>query len=236
MTSAVTTAGRGFGRTRREQLTIALVAGILGILVIGQLRGQAAVPGLSSLSTQELTLVIANLNTRNEQLRTEIAGLEQQAAALQSARANGQTTVDQLEADLARIQAWSGVTGLTGPGISISVRGPIGGDGVEEVLNELRNAGAEAIAVADVRVVPGVVVAGAPGALSIENSALGDLFEIRAIGSPEILVGTLTRAGGIIAQVGATYPDARLSVTPLEAVAIPPSPRTLIPADGQPRL
>ena len=232
----MTSAARGFGRTRREQLTIAAVAAILGILVIGQLRGQAAVPGLSTLSTQELTLVIANLNTRNEQLRTEIAGLEQQAASLQSARANGQTTVDQLEGDLARIQAWSGAIGLTGSGISISVRGAIGGDGIEDVLNELRNAGAEAIAVADVRVVPGVVVAGAPGALSIENTALGDVFEIRAIGSPEILVGTLTRAGGVIAQVGATYPDARLSVTPLGTVALPASTRNLIPSDGQPRL
>lgn len=232
----MTSAARGFGRTRREQLTIAAVAAILGILVIGQLRGQAAVPGLSTLSTQELTLVIANLNTRNEQLRTEIAGLEQQAASLQSARANGQTTVDQLDGDLARIQAWSGAIGLTGSGISISVRGAIGGDGIEDVLNELRNAGAEAIAVADVRVVPGVVVAGAPGALSIENTALGDVFEIRAIGSPEILVGTLTRAGGVIAQVGATYPDARLSVTPLETVALPASTRNLIPSDGQPRL
>lgn len=232
----MTGTARGFGRTRREQLTIAAVAAILGILVIGQLRGQAAVPGLSTLSTQELTLVIANLNTRNEQLRTEIAALEQQATSIQSARANGQTTVDQLQADLARIQAWSGAIGVAGPGISISVQGAIGGDGIEEVLNELRNSGAEAIAVADVRIVPGVVVAGGPGALSIENTALGDVFEIRAIGSPEILVGTLTRAGGVIAQVGATYPDARLSVTPLEAVALPASTRTLILSDGQPRL
>jgi uncharacterized protein YlxW (UPF0749 family) len=87
-----------------------------------------------------------------------------------------------------------------------------------------------------VRVVPGVVVAGAPGALSIENTTLGDVFVIRAIGSPEILVGTLTRAGGVIAQIGATYPDARLSVTPLETVALPASLRNLIPSDGQPRL
>jgi uncharacterized protein YlxW (UPF0749 family) len=232
----MTSAARGFGRTRREQLTIAAVAAILGILVIGQLRGQAAIPGLSTLSTQELTQVIANLNTRNEQLRAEIAGLEQQAASIQSARANGQTAVDQLDGDLSRIQAWSGAIGLTGPGISISVQGPIGGDGIEEVLNELRNAGAEAIAVADIRVVPGIVVAGAPGALSVENTVLGDVFEIRAIGSPEILVGTLTRAGGVIAQVGATYPDARLSVTPLETVALPASTRNLIPSDGKPRL
>jgi uncharacterized protein YlxW (UPF0749 family) len=227
---------RRFGRSLRDQLTIAAVAGILGLLVIGQLRGQAAVPGLSNLSAQDLTLLIANLNARNDQLRNEVAGLEQQTSTLQSARSNGQTTVDQLEGDLARIQAWSGAIGLTGPGISISVQGSIGGDGVEELLNELRNAGAEAIAVGDVRVVPGVVVAGAPGALSVENTALADVFEIRAIGSPEILVGTLTRAGGIIAQIQATYPNARISVTPLESVAIPPTTRDLIPSDGQPRL
>ena len=46
--------------------------------------------------------------------------------------------------------------------IAITVRGQIGGDGIEDLLNELRNAGAEAIAVDGVRIVMGVVVAGAP--------------------------------------------------------------------------
>jgi uncharacterized protein YlxW (UPF0749 family) len=225
-----------FSRARRNQLTIAAVAGILGILVIGQLHGQAGVPGLANLSTQDLTLLIANLNTRNEQLRTEIAGLQQQAGTLQAAKANGETTVDQLKSDLARIQAWSGAIGLSGPGISITVRGPIGGEGVEDLLNELRNAGAEAIAVAGVRVVPGVVVAGASGAISVENTALEDGFEIEAVGSPEILLGTLSRAGGVIAQVEATYPGVQVSVTPMEIVTAPATTRNLIPGHGQPRL
>jgi uncharacterized protein YlxW (UPF0749 family) len=225
-----------FGRNRGEQLSIGVVAAILGILVVGQLRGQAAVPGLAGLSAQELTLVVANLNTRNSQLRDEIAALEQQASALEASTAKGETTVDDLRTDLARIRAWSGSLGLSGPGVTISVRGPIGGDGVEDLLNELRNAGAEAIAIGDVRVVPGVVVAGAPGSLSVENSGLPEVFEIRAIGSPEILVGTLTRAGGVIAQIGATYPDARVSVTPLETVEIPASARNLTPSHAQPRL
>jgi uncharacterized protein YlxW (UPF0749 family) len=224
------------GRARRNQLTIAAVAGILGILVIGQLHGQAGAPGLANLSTQDLTLLIANLNARNEQLRTEIAGLQQQAGTLQAAKANGETTVDQLKSDLARIQAWSGAIGLSGPGISITVRGPIGGEGVGDLLNELRNAGAEAIVVAGVRVVPGVVVAGAPGAISVENTALEDGFEIEAVGSPEILLGTLSRAGGVIAQVEATYPGVQVSVTPMAIVAAPGTTRNLIPGHGQPRL
>jgi uncharacterized protein YlxW (UPF0749 family) len=225
-----------FWRRPANQLTIGVVAAILGLLVVGQLRGQAAVPGLANLSAQELTSLIANLNTRNEQLRNEVAGLEQQAAVLDSAKANGETTVGQLRSDLLRIEAWSGAIGLSGPGIVVSVRGPIGGDGVDDILNELRNAGAEAIVVGGVRIVPGVVVAGTPGALSVENIVLSDAFEIRAIGSPEILVGTLTRAGGVIAEIGATYPDARISATPLDSVSIPASTRNLIPSHGQPRL
>lgn len=224
-------AGRG-----RENLAIAVVAAILGLLVVGQLRGQAGVPGLSNLSTQELTLLIANLNTRNEQLRTEVASLQQQAAQLESAKANGQTAVEQLESDLARIRAWSGATGLTGPGVEISIRGVIGADAVEDLLNELGNAGAEAIVIEDVRVVPGVVVAGPPGGLSVENSALGDTFEIQAIGSQEILVGTLTRAGGVVSQIGVAWPDVRISVTPLSSIAVPATTRNLIPSHGQPRL
>ena len=219
-----------------SRLAVAAVAGLLGVLVVGQLRGQAGVPGLSALTATELTQLIANLTTRNDQLRTEIAGLERQQANLEEARNRGETTVDELTSDLDRIRAWAGLTPVTGQGIAITVTGPIGGDGIEELLNELRNAGAEAIAVDGVRVVAGTVVAGAAGALSVENAALGDAFEIRAIGSPQILTGTLTRTGGVIAQVGATYPDARLTVTPVEAMELPATERDLGPTDATPRL
>jgi len=221
---------------RRDRLAVAIVAGVLGILVVGQLRGQAGVPGLSNLTTQELTLVIANLNAFNDDLRDEIAGLEQQAATLEASTSSSQTTVDQLHSDLARIRAWSGATGLTGQGVEIRISGPIGGDAIEDLLNELGNAGAEAIAVADVRVVPGTVVAGPPGGISVENTALDDPFTITAIGSPEILLGSLTRAGGVISQIGVAYPDATISVTPLQGITIPATTRSLLPSHAQPRL
>lgn len=219
-----------------SRLTVAAVAALLGVLVVGQLRGQAGVPGLSALTATELTQLIANLTTRNEQLRTEISGLARQESNLVEARNRGETTVGELASDLERIRAWAGLTAVIGQGIAINVTGPIGGDGIEELLNELRNAGAEAIAVDGVRVVAGTVVAGAPGALSVENEALGDAFEIRAIGSPQILTGTLTRTGGVIAQIGATYPDARLTVSPVEAMTLPATERDLGPTDASPRL
>lgn len=219
-----------------SRLSVTAVALLLGFLVIGQLRGQAGVPGLSALSATELTQLIANLTTGNDQLRTEIGALQRQEAHLVDTKERGETTVDELTTDLERIRAWSGITPVAGQGIVITIQGPIGGDGVEDLLNELRNAGAEAIAVAGVRVVGGVVVAGTPGELSVENESIGDAFEIRAIGSPQILTGTLTRTGGVIAQVGTTYPQARLTVTPIETMTLPASNRTAPPTYAKPRL
>jgi uncharacterized protein YlxW (UPF0749 family) len=219
-----------------SRVSIAVVAGLLGILAVGQFRGQAGAPALAGLSATDLTQLIANLTAGNDQLRAEITDLRDQAAHLTDARNRGDTTVDELTGDLARIRAWAGLTAVSGQGIAITVRGHLGGDGVEDLINELRNAGAEAISVDGVRIVTGVVVAGAPGALSVENHAIGDAFEIRAIGSPQILTGTLTRTGGVIAQIATTYPDAQLTVTPVDTITLPATDRTLVPPHGQPRL
>lgn len=220
----------------RRRWAITLVAAILGVLVVAQLRSQAANPGLSNLSAQELTLVIANVNTRNESLRAEVADLERTVASLTDAHDRGESALDELRSDLAALEAWAGLTPVVGPGVSIRVTGEIGGEGVEDLLNELRNAGAEAVAVEAVRVVAGSVVYGLPGGLSVENTALPDGFEIRAIGSSQILTGTLTRAGGVIAQLGATYEGLTISVTPLDVVSIPATERNLVPGHGTPSL
>jgi uncharacterized protein YlxW (UPF0749 family) len=219
-----------------SRLAVAIVAAILGVLVIGQLRGQAGVPGLSGLSSTELTQLIANLNAGNDRLRDELTDLQRQEQKLKEAHDRGQTTVGDLGTDLSRIHAWSGLTPVTGQGISILITGQIGGDGVEDLLNELRNAGAEAIAVDGVRIVTGSVVAGAPDALSVENHPIGATFEIRAIGSPQILTGTLTRTGGVIAQVISTYEAAQITVTPLDTMTLPATERDLTLTDATPKL
>ena len=219
-----------------NQLTVSIVAVLLGLLVVVQLRTQQASSALAGLTAQELTVLVANLNAHNEQLRREIVGLDAQLSDLTGAESRGETSVDQIKRDLARVRAWAGLEPLSGPGIAITVSGAIAGPGVEDVINELHNAGAEAIAVDTVRVVPGSVVAGPAGGLSIENTALDDPFQIKAIGSPESLTGSLTRMGGVIAQLSATYPSAVLTVTPMDMVNIPASVRSLVPTNGGPRL
>ena len=103
-------------------------------------------------------------------------------------------------------------------------------------MNELRNAGAEAIAIETVRVVPGTVIGGSPGSISVDDTPLGDPLTIQAIGSPETLTGSLARAGGIIAQLAATDPAASIDVQAAERMTLPATERTLAPTHGRPRL
>jgi uncharacterized protein YlxW (UPF0749 family) len=220
----------------RSQLTVTAVALLLGVLVVVQLRGQQQASALAGLSAQELTVLVANLDAHNAQLRGEVAALEAQLGDIDTAQSRGDTSVDGIRRDLARVRAWAGLDPVTGQGVTITVSGPVGGPGVEDLLNELLTAGAEAVAVGGVRVVPGSVVAGAPEALSIENTPLGDPFEIRAIGSREGLTGSLTRIGGVVAQLSATYPSAVVTVTPVDTLILPATSRTLQPAYGTPRL
>ncbi|HET7031361.1 MAG TPA: DUF881 domain-containing protein [Candidatus Limnocylindrales bacterium] len=222
-------------RDRRSQLTLAIVAGILGLLVVVQLRGQAGGSALQSKSAQDLTTLVANLNTENDELRAEITSLQQQRDELRADRASGATSLSQIESDLGRIRAWSGLDPIAGKGVEITINGAVDGGSVEDLLNELRNAGAEAIAIEDIRVVARTAVSGVPGSLDVDGFLLRDPFTIRAIGRPEVLVGSLTRVGGIIAQIGATNPDAIVDVKPIDQLmTLPATKRDLVPAHARP--
>ena len=223
-------------RRRRSQFTIAAVAFALGLLVVVQLRSQAGDTGLAQLSAQDLTVLVANLNDRNDTLRTEAASLDRELATLVQNRSRGDVSVDEISADLERVRAYAGLDPVAGPGVTISIDGPIDGPGVEELINELRNAGAEAIAIGTVRVVTGVVVTGGPGAAAIDGVPLKDGFEIAAIGAPDKLTGSLTRSGGVIAQLAATQEAVVVTVTPVDRLELAATTRTLVPAHGHPRL
>jgi uncharacterized protein YlxW (UPF0749 family) len=221
---------------RGNQLTIAAVAFVLGLLVVIQLRTQASGTAFAGLSSQDLTVLVANLNARNDQLRREVANLELELSTLNLNTERGEESLDELRADLRRVRLYAGLEPATGQGVIVLARGPIDRSGVEDLVNELRNAGAEAIAIEGIRLVPGVTVAGLPGELSVDDLPAADPFEILAIGPPDKLTGSLTRSGGIIGQLAATQPDVLVEVTPVDVVTVPATDRDLVPTAGRPRL
>ena len=223
-------------RNPRSQIAVAVIALLLGFLVVTQIRSQASGTGLEDLSAQDLTLLVANLNTRNDQLRAEVADLGNQLGSIATAQARGDTSAGQLRADLVRVRIWSGVDATQGQGVRVVLRGPVTAVVLDDLLNELRNAGAEAIAVGGVRVVPATIAAGAAGSLAIENTVLTDPVEVTAIGNAATITGSLTRAGGLVAQELATNPGLGIEVTPQDRILIPATTRDLTPRVAKPRL
>jgi uncharacterized protein YlxW (UPF0749 family) len=220
--------------TGRVAMTVVLL--LLGFLAVVQLNSQSVNDGLNNLTVRELGELVGNLTTRNDQLRQEVATLERQRDSVAGAVERGDTSAAQVRSDLNRVLAWSGALGVSGTGVRVTVAGALPGSAIEELLNELRNAGAEAIAIGDIRIVPGVVVAGPADSLMTAGIPLSDPIEVLAVGQPDALAGSLTRSGGPIAQLAARFPDAVVSVSAVDLLDLPPTDRDLTPVLGKPRL
>jgi len=222
-------------RERRNQVTVAIVAFVLGLLVVVQLKTQTGGSALAGMSAQALTTLVGGLNAENDRLRAEIHVLEGQLDELRSDRSVGASSLEQIQDDLARIRAWAGLDPIAGLGVSITVDGGVDAASIDDLINELRNAGAEAIAIEDIRVVPRTTVSGVPGSLDVDGFLLRSPIHIRAIGKPETLVGSLTRSGGIIAQLAATDPAVTIDVQPTtQRMTLPASRQKLVPDHGHP--
>lgn len=107
-----------------------------------------------------------------------------------------------------------GLTEVTGPGVIITLSDSkldastvldpsllvVHDLDVYYVINELKNAGAEAISVNDQRVVPTSVIECGGNIITINGEKIGSPFEIKAIGLPENLAN-LDRTGGYLAKM-----------------------------------
>ncbi len=223
-------------RNSSGRLVMGAVLFLLGFLVVVQARSQSTDQGLAALSVQDLTELVANVTTRNNELRDEIRTLEIQRETIQQAVQRGDTSAVQVRADLNRIEGWSGAMAVVGSGVQVTIAGPVPGDAIELLLNELRNAGAEAIAIGDTRVVAGVVATGPAGDVVVGGRPLDNPVNLVAIGQPQTLAGSLTRAGGPIAQLAARFPDVTIAVTAEDEVSAPATDRSLVPVLGHPKL
>ena len=183
---------------RLAQISLFLVALVIGVLLVGQLRSQARPIELSSLSAQELTTLIETLTAANVELNDGLTTLRDQVLEYQRAEAEGQSTRDLAIQDLDRTAAFGGLRGVRGQGIQIEVDGSFDPTAVNDLIYELRNAGAEAIAVDDIRITAGSVAVLGTGAIEIDGVAIGRSFTITAIGSPDGLQGAIERPGGIL--------------------------------------
>jgi uncharacterized protein YlxW (UPF0749 family) len=215
------------------QISLFVVGLLVGLLLIGQLRSQARPTEVSSLSAQELSQLIETLSTRNAELRTALSDQRDTLREYQAAGPVGQSALQVSREELARITAFGGLAPVTGEGITLEVEGDLDSIALNDLLNELRNAGAEALAVDQVRITHRSVAVQGPTSLLVDDLPVGRRFTVRAIGSPEGLLATIERPGGIIAQLE-QFIDASIVATQSDDVELPATLADLTPQVAQP--
>jgi uncharacterized protein YlxW (UPF0749 family) len=213
---------------RVAQISLFIVAGVIGLLLVGQLRSQARPIELSSLSAQELSTLVETLSERNLELAGGLADLREQIRDYERAEIQGQSDLVISEEDLQRIAAFGGLVAVEGQGIEIVIEGAFDPTAVNDLIYELRNAGAEAIAIDDVRITAASVAVLGTRAIEIDGTAIGPTFTIRAIGSPDGLRSAIERPGGILRLLQQSI-SARFTLTEDTDLTVPATARDLTP-------
>jgi uncharacterized protein YlxW (UPF0749 family) len=216
-----------------SQVTLFVVAMLIGLLAVGQLNSRARPIEISGLSAQELSTLIETLTARNRELRTGLADIREQVRQYEVSGPQSESALQVSREDLRRITAFGGLAPVDGQGIVMNIDGDLDAIAFNDLVNELRNAGAEAIAVDDVRVTARSVAIQGPRSLEVDGVQVGRRFTLRAIGSPDGLLGAMERPGGIISQLK-LFISATIQIRQTESIELPASEVSLLPVIGTP--
>src|SRR3989442_12561821 len=217
-------------RTNAGGIATAIVALFLGVLAATQFRSQDVYSRSLQLETpSSLTTVIANLSDRNNELRNEIFDLRRDLATAQDSVASGSGTLSEAARQLAQLRVFSAQSAVAGPGVAVKIDGPFDERALSDLVNELRNAGAEAIAVNETRIGPRSYFTGAADrAIAVDGRPVQGPWTVRAIGSPDVVYVAMTRTGGIVCQFELIYRTTRFAgskETALDLAGLASAPR-----------
>jgi uncharacterized protein YlxW (UPF0749 family) len=184
--------------TRASQFSIALVTFFLGVLLMAQFTTQQRMDvSRASASSADGALLISNLVEGNARLRLEVAELEAQWTTSRSA--TNQARLQAMMDELTRLRMFNGDVDVVGPGVQVTLDGPVSVLDLQDLLNELRNAGAEALALNGQRMIASSsIVPSADGRLAVDNVAIRHPYVFAAIGDPDTLETALLRPGGLL--------------------------------------
>lgn len=206
----------------RDQWVIAVLCALLGFGIVLQVQTTTADETLVSARPEDLVRLLDSLDQRSQRLDAEIAGLEQTRERLSSARDKDAAAQAEREQQDLELGVLAGTVPAAGSGIEVRFTGPIDAVLLLDAVQELRDAGAEAQQVADVRIVASssFVEGPTPGTVIVDGEPVTTPFLLKAIGAPATLASALRIPGGI-ADAGAA-----------DGVGVEITPRAVVQVDA----
>lgn len=229
-------------RATRSQLLVALLCGLLGFALVVQVRNSGSDAGLRGARTEDMTRILDDLGARSDRLRTEIDALRVTRDRLADGTDRSRAALMESERRAQELGILAGTLPASGPGVLVTITDPAGkvrANVVLDAVEELRDAGAEALQIdggaAAVRIVAATAFLDDPsGGLLVAGQRLRPPYRLTAIGDPATLLPALRIPGGVVDTV-ATAAGARAAVAaaPTANVAAlhrPAAPRYARPA------
>lgn len=192
-------------KTKYWYISLTLVFIALGFLLSTQFITQQKVLGaLDSQKKEDLITVWKNLDERKRTLEAEVQKLDASYRSLLAESEKETSAIKAMTDDLNRLKLASGVTSVTGPGITVTITGdaPLLFLDLIDLTNELWATGAEAISINEHRIIGRTPISESsdtsPFYITIDNEKLLYPIVIKAIGDPHTLEKGLTFTGGLI--------------------------------------
>jgi uncharacterized protein YlxW (UPF0749 family) len=212
----------------------AILLGLLAFAVVVQVRTTRAAE-LDTLRQSDLVRILDDTTERAARLRTEIAELEATRRELTSGSDGSAAAIEEARERTEALGVLAGSVAATGPGILVSVPAAdpaLVADLLLDAVQELRDAGAEAMQVDDVRIIASTwfSTGGADGGrVIVDGEELEAPYELLVIGDPQTLSSALDIPGGVIE----TY-DAQIRVQERDSVLVEALRSAQAPAYARP--
>jgi uncharacterized protein YlxW (UPF0749 family) len=226
-------------RGTRAQVLTAVLCGLLGFAVVAQVR-LTHDTSLSTLRQSDLVGILDQATRQADELQREAATLEQTRQELESGSNSRQAALDAATRSAATQGILTGRLPAEGPGIVVTLTEPDGSIRALTLLNlleELRNAGAEAVQLNDLRLTASsYFVASADGnGVVVDGTPLHAPYRWTVIGDADTMATALDIPGGALASVrndggrGSVLRKELVSVTATRSVPAPVNATPVLP-------
>ena len=225
-------------RSTSIRIVVAVLCGLLGFALVVQVQRTASGDNLATARPDDLVQILDGLQRREDDLNAEISALQDTLGRLKSSGASSEEALAEAKRQAEALGILTGTVPATGPGVGMVIADPqnrIPPEVLLDAIQELRNAGAEAFQVGDVRIGVDSAFTGSAGAIKLDGSALTAPYTIKAIGDPPTLAAALAIPGGVLDTVRRA--GGTMDVSQSDSIVIDQlrAPRTALyarPADG----
>jgi uncharacterized protein YlxW (UPF0749 family) len=189
----------------RGQAVVAVLVGVLAFAAVTQVRLAGKDDTYANLREAELIQALNGLQAASRKAERDISALETTRDQLRSSTQRRATALEQAQKEVQTLGVLAGTVPATGPGIEITVDDPKNELSLNHLLDgleELRNAGVEAVEINDrVRVIAQTSFEEDPDGVRVDGVVLKPPYVIDAIGSPDTLAGALQFQDGFTDDV-----------------------------------